>query len=89
MLVVSAITWLFVTTRPDDEMTIPVPAAEPPESSVVVMLTMESSRVLAIDPESRPPPTELLDCPPVGGAKGWAALRAGGRDRASWARFTA
>ena len=35
-----AITWLLVSTRPFDEMTMPVPAASPPPSSVVLMSTI-------------------------------------------------
>src|SRR4051794_19022684 len=38
-----AITWLFVSTRPELEMTIPVPAAWPPFSIDVLMLTTASS----------------------------------------------
>src|SRR5581483_1591870 len=52
-------TWLLVRTRPDDEITMPVPAASPPPASVVVMSTtagVTRSAMLAT--------SELeLDCP--------------------------
>src|SRR5262245_19386634 len=45
--VASAITWLFVSTAPDDEITMPVPAARPC-ASVVLMLTIAGVTLDAI-----------------------------------------
>src|SRR4051794_4208927 len=45
---VSAMTWLFVSTSPFDEITTPVPAAAPPVERRVVMLTIESSSFAAM-----------------------------------------
>src|ERR1700712_2061239 len=47
MLVESAITWLFVRISPDDEINIPVPAARP-WASVVLMLTSAGSTFAAM-----------------------------------------
>src|ERR1700686_5030732 len=38
-----SMTWLFVSTRPDEESTMPVPAAAPPWANVVSMSTMAGS----------------------------------------------
>src|SRR5262249_32577140 len=57
-----AITWLFVSTAPLAEITMPVPAARPP-SSVVLMLTIAGVTLLATALASSGPDVELL--PPL------------------------
>src|ERR1019366_1580137 len=48
MVVAFSITWLFVSTRPDEETTMPVPAAAPPWARVVSMSTKAGSTCDAI-----------------------------------------
>src|SRR6516225_6578357 len=57
--VACAMTWLFVSTRPDDEITWPVPAASPPPSSVVVTFTIAGVTLAAMLDTSELP-LELL-----------------------------
>src|SRR5262245_23156478 len=71
MLVASAMTWLFVRISPVDEINMPVPAARP-FASVVLMLTIAGSTFSAIaltsiEPELGDPLFELFGFVPVFG----------------------
>src|SRR5690242_18798575 len=61
MLVASAITWLFVSIKPPDEMMMPVPAARPC-ASVVLTFTIEGVTFEAIALELSAP-LALLPAP--------------------------
>src|SRR5580704_10720770 len=77
MVVAFSITWLFVSTRPDEVRTMPVPAAAPPWARVVSMSTIPGSTFAAIaevltpagvlfDPDPFPDPDPRPEEPSLG-----------------------
>ena len=59
-------TWLLVRTSPDELMIIPVPAAAPPDASVVLMSTIAGSILAAMADALALPPVDPGVCAVIG-----------------------